>query len=40
VIAPSHIVVGQFAYFCAAAVAGLKPHLAEELLAPTLISQD
>jgi inner membrane protein len=33
VIAPSHIVVGQFAYFCAAAVAGHKPHLAEALVA-------
>ncbi len=32
-IAPSHIVVGQFAYFCAAAVAGHKPHLAEALIA-------
>lgn len=32
-IAPSHIVVGQFAYFLAAAVAGHKPHLAEALIA-------
>lgn len=32
-IAPSHIVVGQFAYFCAAAVAGHKPHVAEALIA-------
>ncbi len=32
-IAPSHIVVGQFAYFCAAAVAGHKSHLAEALIA-------
>jgi len=34
-IAPSHIVVGQFAYFCAAAVAGHKPHLVEALIAAT-----
>ncbi len=32
-IAPSHIVVGQFAYFFAAAVAGHKPHLGEALVA-------
>jgi inner membrane protein len=35
VIAPSHIVVGQFAYFLAAAVAGHKPHVAEALIAAT-----
>jgi inner membrane protein len=32
-IAPSHIVVGQFAYFCVAAVAGHKPHVVETLIA-------
>ena len=32
-IAPSHIVVGQFAYFFAAAVAGHKPQMAEALIA-------
>ena len=32
-IAPSHLVVGQFAYFCAAVVAGHKPQAAEALVA-------
>jgi inner membrane protein len=33
VIAPSHLVVGQFAYFCAAVIAAHKPHVAEALMA-------
>lgn len=32
-IAPSHIVVGQFAYFCASVLAAHKPHVAEALIA-------
>lgn len=32
-IAPSHLVVGQFAYFCAAVLAAHKPHMAEALVA-------
>jgi len=32
-IAPSHLVVGQFAYFCAAALAAHKPHMAEAMVA-------
>lgn len=32
-IAPSHLVVGQFAYFCAAVIAAHKPHVAEALFA-------
>lgn len=32
-IAPSHLVVGQFAYFCAAVIAAHKPHMAEALVA-------
>ena len=32
-IAPSHLVVGQFAYFCAAVVAAHKPQAAEALVA-------
>lgn len=32
-IAPSHLVFGQFAYFCAAVVAGQKPQAVEALVA-------